>query len=89
MAGITERVGYLEGRRQAMERRMDDMRDAVTSLERRMDARFEGVDRLIDLLDRRLTSLDDKVTRYFVWLVGVQVTTLATVVTALAAGAIR
>jgi hypothetical protein len=38
-----------------------------------MDARFEGVDRRID-------ALDDKVSRQFVWLVGLQVTTLVAIV---------
>ena len=47
----------------------------VMHLEQRMDRRFEGV-------EHRLTGLDEKTTRYFVWLIGVQVTTLAAIVAA-------
>jgi uncharacterized coiled-coil protein SlyX len=97
MAGIDERVGYLEGRVQAQERRIDDVRDAIASLERRMEARFaaidarfvsidtrfEAIDRRFESIERRLTGLDDKMTRGFVWIAGAQVTTLAAVVAAL------
>jgi len=51
-----------------------------------VDARFAGIDRRVegiehrfDTMDRRLEGLDDKVSRQFVWLVGVQVTTLVAV----------
>jgi hypothetical protein len=43
-----------------------------------MDARFEGH-------DRRFDGLDDKMSRQFVWLVGIQVTTLVAMVGALLA----
>jgi hypothetical protein len=74
-----------------------DIREAIRSLERRMDARFEGVDhrfggidrwfegmaRRFDVIDSRIDALDDKVSRQFVWLVGLQVTTLVAIVSAL------
>jgi hypothetical protein len=41
-----------------------------------MDTRFETV-------DRRFDTLDDKVSRQFVWLVGLEVTTLVAIVGAL------
>ena len=53
-----------------------EIRDAVRSLEHRVDARFGAVDRRFDAVDRRIDSLDDKVSRQFVWMVGIQVTTL-------------
>ncbi len=43
-----------------------------------IDRRFEGV-------ERRLDAVDEKLSRSFVWLVGVQVTTLAAIVAALVA----
>jgi hypothetical protein len=61
------------------------VREAVRSLEHRMDARFEGVDRRFDMVDRRIHTLDEKVSRQFVWLVGLQVTTLVALVGALLA----
>jgi hypothetical protein len=50
---------------------LDGIREALVSLEARMDRRFEG--------------LDQKLSRHFMWLVGIQVTTLAAIVAALAA----
>ena len=38
-------------------------------------------------MDRRIDTLDDKVSRHFVWLVGIQVTTLVAIVGALLAPA--
>lgn len=53
------------------------------AFEQRVDHHFEAVDRRFEGLERRLDGLDEKMTRYFVWLVGMQVTTLAAVVAAL------
>jgi hypothetical protein len=75
---------------------LDSLRDAITNLEQRMDLRFEGVDGRFDIVDRRLMTLDQKLdlrtdaldakmSRQFLWLVGLQVTTLATIVAAVVA----
>lgn len=65
---------------------MDGIREALTSLEARMDRRFEGIDRRFEAIDRRfeavdqrLESLETKMSRQFVWLVGIQVTSLIAV----------
>jgi len=78
MATVEERLAFLEGRVGEHSRRIDGIRDAIVHLEERVDRRFESV-------DMRLNGLDEKMTRYFVWSVGLQVTTLAAVVAALAA----
>ena len=69
-----------------------EMREAIRGLEHRVDARFEAIDRRFEAIDRRFDTierridvLDDKVSRQFVWLVGLQVTTLVATVGALAA----
>ncbi len=99
MATLEERVAFLEGRVTEHTRGMDGIRDALSSLEARVDGRFESVDRRFEAIDRRfeavdrrfdnlerrLDGLDEKISRQFVWLVGVQVTTLAAIVAALAA----
>ena len=85
MATIEERVAFLEGRVTEHTRGMDGIRDALSNLETRVDRRFEGVDRRFENVERRLDALDDKLSRHFVWLVGVQVTTLAAIVAALVA----
>jgi len=94
MPTLEERVAYLEGQVNEQTHALVDIREAVRSLEHRMDARFEAgdrrfeaVDRRFDTVDRRIDALDDKVSRQFVWLVGLQVTTLVAIVGALLARA--
>lgn len=70
---MDKRLSYLEGQVSVQAQMASDVRDAVRHLDQRMEMRFE--------------SLDQKVSRQFLWLVGLQVTaivtTLATVVGAL------
>lgn len=70
---MEKRLSYLEGQMSVQAQMVSDVRDAVRHLDQRMELRFE--------------SLDQKVSRQFLWLVGLQVTaivtTLATVVGAL------
>jgi len=80
MAAVEERVAFLEGSVEEHSHMMDGMRDALTSLEARMDRRFEAIDRRFETIDGHLSALDQKVTRHFFWLVGILVTTLATVI---------
>jgi chromosome segregation ATPase len=63
---------------EAVDRRFEAVERRFESLEQRMEARF-------DTVDRRIDSLDDKVSRQFVWMVGIQVTTLVAIVGALLA----
>jgi hypothetical protein len=99
MASLEERVAYIEGQVSEQTHGMVEVREAVRSLEHRadlrfeaidrrfeaIDRRFEAIDRRFDTVDRRIDSLDDKVSRQFVWLVGLQVTTLVAIVGALLA----
>ena len=85
MATLEERVAFLEGQVSEQSHAMLEMRDAVRNLERRMDARFDAVDRRFDAVERRSDGLDDKLSRQFVWLVGMQVTTLVAIVSAVLA----
>lgn len=78
MATLDERVAYLEGRVEEHARSVDGISEALASLEGRMDRRFEAV-------DRRFEALEEKMSRQFMWLVGIQVTTLASVLAAFAA----
>lgn len=93
---IEERVAFLEGRVEEQARQTDGIRDAMVHLEERMDRRFEGVDvrlqafedrvdRRFEALDRRFDVTDEKYSRYFIWILATQVTTLAAVVTAFVA----
>ena len=94
MATLEERVAYLEGQVSEQAHTLIDVREGIRQLEHRMDARFEGVDRRFeavdrrfDTVDRRIDALGEKVSRQFVWLVGLEVTTLVAIVGALLARA--
>jgi hypothetical protein len=97
MPTLEERVAYIEGQVSEQTHALVEVREAVRSLEHRMDARFEAIDRRFeaidrrfeamdrrfDTVDRRIDVLDEKVSRQFVWLAGLQVTTLVATVGAL------
>jgi hypothetical protein len=95
---VEERVAFVEGRVGEHARMIDGIRQAIVSLEHRMDQRFSAVDqrftsidqRFADMdrrftdMDRRLTVLDEKLSRQFLWLVGIQMSTFgATIATLL------
>lgn len=90
MSTLEERVAFIEGQVSEQSHAMIEVREAVRMLEHRvdgrfeaMDRRFEAVDRRFDTVDRRIDALDEKLSRYFVWVVGLQVTTLVAIVGAL------
>ena len=92
MLTLEERVARIEAQMSEQSGALTEVREATRSLERRIDARFEAVDRRFEAVDRRFDSvdrridlLDEKVSRQFVWLVGLQVTTLVAIVGALLA----
>lgn len=92
VATLEERVAYLEGKVEEHSRGLDGVREAIVHLKQRMDRRFEGMDRRFEGferrfegLERRVDALDQKMSRQFLWLVGLQVTTLAGVLAAFAA----
>lgn len=80
--GIREAMVHLEAR---MDRRFEAVDLRLQGFEDRVDRRFEGIDRRLQGLDRRLDVMDEKHSRYFVWMLAAQVTTLAAVVTAFVA----
>lgn len=75
---LDERVAHVEGQVSELSLRLSGVEAAIHHLEQRTDARFDAV-------DSRFEALDAKMSRQFMWLVGIQVTTLAAVVTTLAA----
>jgi hypothetical protein len=76
MAVLQERVAHVEGQVNELSLRISAVEGAIRHLEQRMDARFESV-------DRRFDALDGKMSRQFMWLVGMHVTTLVAIVVAL------
>jgi len=87
MSHFRDVVGRLEQRMDRLEQRMDRLEQRMDGLDRKVDRYREELAARIDRLDLRLDSLDAKVSRQFVWLVGIQVTTLVTVLGAVLARA--
>ena len=71
----------IDGRFEGVENRFQGLETRFDSIDRR----FDIVDRRFEAVDRRIDGLDAKVSRQFVWLVGIQVTTLVAIVGALLA----
>ena len=68
-----------DARFDAVDRRIEDSRQVRSPIDAR-DRRSE-----VRAVDRRIDGLDDKMSRQFAWLVGIQVTTLVAIVGALLA----
>ena len=89
---LSRRETFMEGQMSEQSHALLELRDAVRHLQdavrhldQKMDGRFDLVDRRFEAADRRFESMDDKISRQFVWVVGVQVTTLVAIVGALLA----
>ena len=84
--GIRDALVSLERRTDA---RFVGLEGRIDSLERRIDTRLDGVERRLTVMDTKIDltrdALDQKMSRHFLWLVGIQVTTLVAIVGALLA----
>ena len=58
VAGIDERVAFLEGRVVEHSRMIDGICEAIVSLEHRMDRRFEAIEHRFEAIDRRFDAVD-------------------------------
>ena len=67
MDSIEERVATLEGRTLEQSMRIDDVREALSSLEARMDRRFEQLEQRLDQrfagVDIRFAGIDGRLDR--------------------------
>jgi hypothetical protein len=82
MAGIREAVVGLDARVTSLDARMVGFEARI---DRRLDSMEQRMDRRFESMDGRIDAIDAKMSRQFMWMVGLQVTTLVTVVIALAA----
>lgn len=78
MATVEERVAYIEGQMSEQSHALQELRGDIRRLDEKIDARF-------DVVDRRFEGLESKMSTQFLWLVGIQVTTLVAIVGALLA----
>jgi hypothetical protein len=92
MDAIREAIVHLEQRMDArfdaVDRRFEAIDRRFEAIDRRfeaIDGRFAGMDGRFEAMERRFGTMDDRVSRQFMWLVGIQVTTLVAIVAALVA----
>ena len=101
---IREAIQHLGERITSLDQKLDRFREELSSridaLDQRLSGRIDAlggrvdaldhkVDRFRDELSGRIDALDQKVSRQFVWMVGIQITILVTVVGVLAAALFR
>ena len=97
MLQLCRRVDHLD---QKVDRLRDELSARITGLEesvnaritglgQSVNARFQSVNDRLDATNTRIDALDDKVSRQFVWLVGIQITVLVAVVSALVAALLQ
>ena len=72
-----------------MDRFREELAARITNLEESVNERFSAVEDRIQAVSDRIDALDEKVSRQFVWLVGIQVTVLVAVVGALLTALLR
>ena len=70
---LEERVAYLEGKVEEHSRAWEDFKDMIIHLDQK-------VDRFRDELSSRINALDQKFSRYFLWIIGIQITIFLTII---------
>lgn len=83
MGTLPERVSHLEGKVEEQSQTFAAIRDVLKGIDQQIDRVNQRIDRVehrIDRVEHRIDALDDKMSRQFLWLVGIQVTTLIAVV---------
>jgi uncharacterized coiled-coil protein SlyX len=82
---LEERVAYLEGKVEEQSRLGSELREMIFHLDQKIDRFREELSARIDALDQKLNTridatnaridaLDHKLSRYFHWIIGIQVT---------------
>ena len=67
----------------------ESVNERINGLEQSVNERFSAVEDRIQAVSDRIDALDEKVSRQFVWLVGIQVTVPVAVVGALLTALLR
>ncbi len=70
---LEERVAYLEGKVEEHSKVWADLKDIMVNHESKMIA-FE------QRIDRRFEAIDQKFSKYFLWIIGIQVSVLLAVI---------
>lgn len=76
VATLEERVAYLEGKVEEHSKGLEDLKHLISNLDQK-------VDRFREELSSRIDALDQKFSRYFLWLIGIQITILLAIIATL------
>ena len=76
VATLEERVAYLEGKVEEHSKGLEDLKHLIINLDQK-------VDRFREELSSRTDALDQKFSRYFLWLIGIQITILLAIIATL------
>jgi uncharacterized coiled-coil protein SlyX len=79
MATLEERVAYIEGQMAEQTHAFVAIRELLAGIDRRIDRVEQRIDRLEQRVDARFEALDGKMSRQFLWMVGIQITILIAV----------
>jgi len=77
---LKEMMNSHDARMIAFEQRIDRRFEAIDRRFESIDKRFEAIDRRFESLEKRIEYLDQKFNRYFLWIIGIQVSILLTIV---------
>ncbi len=83
MRAIDERLAFLEGRVAEQSQMFSDLTGAMASMEQRIEARLNRIDDRLVRMDGRDAEVQLELSKQLRWVVGIQVTTLITIVAAL------
>ena len=88
MPTLEERVAYIEGQMAEQSHVFVALKESLARLDQRMEGRFNALDQRMDgvalkesvaRLDLRMDALEEKISRQFLWMVGIQITILMAV----------
>lgn len=83
MSTLEERVAYIEGQMAEQSHAFGSLNESVARLDRRMEESVARLDQRIQRFDQRMEgrfiALEEKVSRHFLWMVGIQITILMAV----------
>jgi hypothetical protein len=77
---LEEGVAYLEGKVEEHTYAWQDLRERIIQLEKTLNERLIGLE---ERMDRRLEAIDQRLNRYFLGIIGIQVSVLPAIVASL------
>ena len=84
MPTLDERVAYLEGRVEEHSTHLAALRDDVHEIRVAIDRLADRLDGRMDRQDSRMDAFDAKLSRQFIWLVGIQIVMFIAMMSAIA-----